>query len=259
MADKEAQFVSVEFDDIRDEVREHLAALGSPIDSFLEEHILESKHLRIMMGGEAAGFASIHKDSLITQFHLKGEYQRRGQSAFRELRKREQVQAAFAPTCDEFFLSHALDDYRQLAKQAYFFRVGRPAAEGEAPEAFSLRMGEAADVAFIRERTGDFFEPVEKYSAARQLRLALSGGECVGIGIRADSALYDHTASIGMFVLEKFRQKGFGTAIIQSLIQECERDGVRVVAGCWYYNHRSKKTLEKAGMVTQTRLLKVDY
>ena len=28
------------------------------------------------------------------------------------------------------------------------------------------------------------------------------------------------------------------------------------IAGCWYYNHTSKKTLEKAGMLTQTRLLK---
>ena len=42
----------------------------------------------------------------------------------------EQVQSAFVPTCDEFFLAHALDDYRQLAKQAYFFAA--PAGNGEA-------------------------------------------------------------------------------------------------------------------------------
>ena len=31
----------------------------------------------------------------------------------------------FVPTCDEFFLAHALDDYRQLTKQAYFFAAVR--------------------------------------------------------------------------------------------------------------------------------------
>jgi GNAT superfamily N-acetyltransferase len=62
-----------------------------------------------------------------------------------------------------------------------------------------------------------------------------------------------------MHTIEKFRRQGVGTATIQLLIDECRRRGLRPVAGCWYYNHFSKKTLERAGMYTATRLLKVDY
>ncbi len=40
---------------------------------------------------------------------------------------------------------------------------------------------------------------------------------------------------------------------------DCRQKELHPIAGCWYYNHNSKKTLERAGMVTQTRLLKVDY
>jgi RimJ/RimL family protein N-acetyltransferase len=62
-----------------------------------------------------------------------------------------------------------------------------------------------------------------------------------------------------MYTIERFRREGVGTATITLLIDECRRRGLRPVAGCWYYNHRSKRTLERAGMFTATRLLKVGY
>ena len=72
------------------------------------------------------------------------------------------------------------------------------------------------------------------------------------------SALLNGVASIGMFVIENVRLKGAGTATIRLLIDECKKQNVRPIAGCWYYNHLSKKTLERVGMFTQTRLLKIE-
>ena len=66
-------------------------------------------------------------------------------------------------------------------------------------------------------------------------------------------------ASCGMFVAELARRQGIGAAIIAYLIERCTKMKLRPVAGCWYYNHNSKKTLEKAGMFTQTGLLKISY
>ena len=59
--------------------------------------------------------------------------------------------------------------------------------------------------------------------------------------------------------IERFRGKGVGTATIALLRAECHRRGIRPVAGCWYYNHTSKRTLERAGMYSPTRLLRIDY
>ena len=129
----DTHFAPVAFVEIERAVRDHLAGLPAAIDSFLEDHFRASSHYRIAVAGEAAGFASIHHGNLITQFVLSEPYRRYGQSLFGQLRRREQVQAAFVPTCDEFFLAHALDDYRQLAKQAYFFAAARtpsPVAAG---------------------------------------------------------------------------------------------------------------------------------
>jgi GNAT superfamily N-acetyltransferase len=75
----------------------------------------------------------------------------------------------------------------------------------------------------------------------------------------ARSRFLRDVASIGMYTIEPFRGTGVGTATIRLLIVECRRRGLRAAAGCWYYNHLSKRTLECAGMVTQTRLLKIEY
>ena len=255
----DARFAPVEFAEIEGAVRGHLAALPAAIDSFLEDHILASAHYRIVVAGEAAGFASIHGEGLITQFALAEPYRRYGQPVFGQLRRLEQVRAAFVPTCDEFFLAHALDDYRQLAKQAYFFAAARNAAGAAPPGPWALRPAGPDEANFVREQSGDFFEPVERHVEAGRLYVTSRGDERVGFGLLVESALYDAVASIGMYTIERFRREGVGTATIALLIDECRRRGPRPVAGCWYYNHRSKRTLERAGMFSPTRLLKVDY
>lgn len=133
-------FEHVTFINVEDAVRGHVSALASPIDSFLENHILGSTHYRIHVSGERVGFASIHGGNLITQFALDDRFKQDGQAIFRQIRHLEQVQAAFVPTCDEFFLSHALDDYRHLAKQAYFFTATRASPDASSRCAWQRTM-----------------------------------------------------------------------------------------------------------------------
>src|SRR5918993_1193489 len=135
----ETHFAPVQFAEIREATRQHLRALPSAIDSFLEDRILASNHYQIAVAGETAGFASIHEERLITQFALTEHYRRCGQTLFGELRRMEQVRSAFVPTCDEFFLAHAIDDCRQLAKQAYFFATPPDIGEAVAMERYRMR------------------------------------------------------------------------------------------------------------------------
>jgi GNAT superfamily N-acetyltransferase len=253
------RFVPVPFDEIRAEVRRHLAALPGTIDSFLEERILDSAHYRIAISDEKAGFASIHHERLITQFALDEPFRRYGQPIFARLRHWEQVREAFVPTFDSFYLGHALDDYRQLAQQAYLF-VAAPTGSGQIGDTrCRLRPAEQSDIELIGRESGDFFAPIERYVAAQALFLTLRGDEPVGFGLLEVSALYDDVASIGMYTIERHRRAGVGTETIALLLAECRSRGLHPVAGCWYYNHRSKRTLECAGMVAPARLLRISY
>ena len=164
----DAHFKPAPFAEIQEAMRGHLRALPSAIDAFLEDHILTSSHYRILVDGETAGFASIHKEHLITQFALDEPYRYYGQSIFRQLRRLERVRSAFVPTSDEFFLSHALDDYRQLAKQAYFFTAARD-TPGSTSDQYTMRPAELGDVELVRAASGDFFEPLEQHITAGEV------------------------------------------------------------------------------------------
>ena len=254
----ETHIVPAPFVEIQEATRQHLGSLPSAIDSFLEDHILASSHYRIVVADQTAGFTSIHKEHLITQFALDESYRSCGQPIFRQVRRLERVRSAFVPTCDELFLSHALDDYRQLAKQAYFFTAPRE-TPGSTPGRYTMRPAELGDVELVREESGDFFENPGQHISAGELFVTLRGEDPVRFGLLVKSVLYDDVASIGMYTIERFRRAGVGTVMIRMLMDECRRRSLRAVAGCSYDNHRSKQTLERAGMFSATRLLKIDF
>jgi GNAT superfamily N-acetyltransferase len=252
-------FNPVTLTDIEPALQHHLSNLSSPVDAFLEEHVLSANQYQIMWREQNIGWASVHNESLLTQFALLPAYRHMGQRIFADARKLEQVQSAFVPTCDEFFLAHALDDYRQLEKQAYFFQ--HTTAHEPLPPTASLHMraAQAADIPTIVQHSGDFFDNLERRVSAGEMFISERAGDCVGFGIIEPGRLCQGVVSCGMFVVEQARRQGVGTAIIAHLIKHCRDAGLRPVAGCWYYNHNSKKTLERAGMFTQTRLLKVSF
>ena len=257
----EFQFKAVALAEIEPTLRQHISSLSSPIDSFLEDHILTAQHYQIWRGNELIGWTAVHGQTLLTQFGLLPAYRQWGQAAFAQARKLETVNAAFVPTCDEFFLAHALDDYRQLEKQAYFFQQSsqRPAYQPAQP--LRHRPATAEDVLAIRQLSGDFLDKLEQRVAEGQLYVTQSAesDELLGLGIIERGRLCDGAASCGMFVAEPARRQGIGAAIIANLMGCCAEMTLQPVAGCWYYNHNSKKTLEKAGMFTQTRLLKISF
>jgi len=256
------RFERVAFEVIGDAIRAHVTSLPSAIDAYLEDHILESNHYRILAGGQQAGFASIHGERLITQFALAETFRHRGQEAFAALRRMEQAQAAFVPTADEFFLAHALDEYRSLTKQAYFFTTSAQRRPQLAEIHGTLQPARHDDIPAIQQESGDFFgtaESIERFVAQGSLYRTLREEALVGFGLLVQTALQAQVASIGMYTIDRFRQQGIGTTTIRLLIEECERRGLRAVAGCWYYNHASKRTLERAGMYAPTRLLRIEF
>lgn len=167
------------------------------------------------------------------------------------------MQSAYVPTCDGFFLAHAIDDFRSLARQAYFFADREEPVR--VPAEFRLEPAQLSDVDLIRAKSGGFLDPIEARIGRNEVFLTLRNDALAGFGVREVSTLYDDVASVGMFTLEDHRGTGAGTATIALLIADSRRLGFRPVAGCWYYNHASKRTLERAGMAWPTRLLKIAY
>lgn len=122
----------------------------------------------------------------------------------------------------------------------------------------ALRPAVPDDAGMLGEAT-TYFDRIEKRIQAGEILVLDHDGEPVGFGIREMSRFLPGRASIGMFAREEQRQRGVGTAVVTALIQLCLDEEIEPVAGCWYYNHRSRCTLQHVGMASTTRLLKVEF
>jgi len=86
-----------------------------------------------------------------------------------------------------------------------------------------------------------------------------SGAELLGTGVISGKNSSPPWVDIGMCVSESHRMQGVGTHIVLKLREHCRERGWISGASCQSTNTASKKTLEKAGMVSRDRVLEVTF
>jgi hypothetical protein len=86
----------------------------------LEGHIRESNCYKILFKQNIIGYFAIHKETVLVSFNIFDNFRNLSQELFAIIRKYETVKEALIPTGDEFFISHAIDNYTKIDKQAYF-------------------------------------------------------------------------------------------------------------------------------------------
>lgn len=245
------------YKDIEQFVTKYVDSFSSPIDSFLEDHILDSNYYLIEYDSAYIGCFAVYEKQTITLFYLDREYRHLSQDIFARVKKMEEVLSAMIATCDEFFLSCALDSYKSIDKQAYFFQ---DAKNQDVTTNIELRVAIMDDMDSIKSNSADFFDDdLEDCIKKREVYIATNDSEVVGYGIVSKGRVMKGYSSIGMYTVERFRKQGFATKIILNLKELVYSMDMIPIAGCWYYNHNSKKTLEKAGMYTNTRLIKIHF
>ncbi len=238
-------------------IEEYILELSSPIDSFLEEHIQASAFYMIKDGSQAVGYYAIHNNELLTQFYIRRSSQMQSQWMFNHVIEHHACKSLFVPTCDELFLSLAIDKDFIISKQAYFFQESHVDIPEIILDDDQFRIANMDDLAQIQQISGEFLDQYERRIANGELFTYYRGNVLHGIGVIEKSKMFNDHASIGMLTNEAYRKQGIGKSIILLLRKWCRQQGIKPISGCWYYNEASKRTLESAGMVTKTRLLNI--
>lgn len=237
----------------------YLASLSAPIESFMEDHFLASACYRIMINDEDCGSFAVHEDCLLTHYYLVTQVRRYGQLILQRVLKEFKITAAYVPTCDEFFLSHALDTDADIKRQAYFFVDGGDPEPPAIYDEMTFRRAVPFDAMGIGEISDTFVDDLDARIRNGQVHVGHYNGAMVAVGMVLRDVLLDQHASIGMFTHVDYRKMGVGTSTILYLKRVCKSRDLVPLAGCGYSNMNSKKTLEAAGMVTATRLLRFEF
>lgn len=238
---------------------QYVNGLSARYCDFLEYHILNSTIYSIFINGIHSGYFGIYDNTLLTQFFIPTWAFKDAQAVFSDVLKIHEIKNSFVPTCDETFLSLCLDKHSKVNLQAYDFEESnQPVLPAKYPREM-LSLATLADLEEIKKITGDFTDKHEERIEARQLYILRENGEFLGLGIIVDNMIMKNCKGTGMFTNEKYRQKGVGRSIILHLKDICHERGIIPLPGCWYYNHNSKRTLESAGYISKTRLLRIDF
>ena len=255
------KFVQTTFEALRPMIQKNVEENRVTVDSFWEQHIIESNHYAIQDGAETVGYFCIHNAKTITGFYLKESHVQHGKALFEQIKRYEQVTNAMVATGDEIFLSHCVDTYARVEKQAFFsiYRDEVPSGFQRIPLEFR-RVACVADLELLK-LAGDFFaeEPLDKiFDEGFHYRIYTVYDQevLVGFGVVETGRVLPGIASIGMYVMEDKRRMGYAKNILRQLCEMMTAEGYSCRSGCWYYNHNSLKSMESAGAYSKTRLLR---
>jgi predicted acetyltransferase len=90
-----------------------------------------------------------------------------------------------------------------------------------------------------------------------QVFLLTDHNEILGIGEYRPSQSQPPFADIGMITNHRFRRQGIGVYMLAQLKTHCYRQQTDPICSCAFDNIASRKTIEKAGFITQHRILDV--
>lgn len=236
--------------DQMDVLREHAGCLSAPWDSFIEENLLKSDIYTLYRADLPIGYASVQGKELLS-FFVSKPYYRFAPDALAYLIDSLRIKTAQVLTNDPLFTGLIMEwDYRIKDRGGCFFTDGgiceKPALEAEAP---IFRAARDADIDAIYSHTGDFFDKLEERIAEAEIFMLEDGDRLMGCGIVEKGKIHADCVSIGMITCREHRRKGAAQTILWHLKEWAYIHNLRPIAGCWYYNVLSRKSLEAVNMI----------
>jgi GNAT superfamily N-acetyltransferase len=227
------------------------------MDSWLEDNLLFKATLyKLMRGNTCIGYAALLKKTL-QFFHVRKEYFRYAPALFEKFIAEKAVKKVFVISQDSLLCALIAEWEYKKVKQACFFTDSRKGGDTDTTiDKAVFRTAVKADVKRIREISGKYFDDkscgfscMEERIAAGMIFVLENKRNLLGCGIIEKGMVHLDCVSIGMFVNRDFRGKGYATAILLKLKEWAYQHDLKPIAGCWYYNTLSRKSLEAAGMI----------
>ncbi|HSG46159.1 MAG TPA: hypothetical protein VLA72_23705 [Anaerolineales bacterium] len=256
MLNHDIRFIKSDIDSNSSFLEEYKKQIHIPYDDFLEDFIIESEFFSIEISDQSCGFFGINNKRL-TVLYIEDIHFSKGNKIFEKIKNTYDLKDAFVPTTDLAALSIILENHKEIKIQALHFsdsdRLVRTAEFGRE----NFRLAKMEDLGEIQTIAGDFLDDYEAGISTSKLYVLEKEKEILGIGIVVRNKIMENCISIGVLTKENKRKLGVGRSIILHLKDIVYEMDMTPVAGCAYYNTESRLTLESAGYITKSKLLRV--
>lgn len=245
--------------------QQYVASLAGPLEPYIEELIGFSQRVySICWQDRTIGYFCVSSKGTLLQFYVVDAHVQHVQTVFGQLLNEGYFQQAFAMTRDRLATSVCLEFQKSVVGKCYLFEDSSASPlDWPAPPGSIFRLATRDDIPLIRSVTGDFHDvldyTLESAVADRGIFVLLLDEELLATGVIARQKAQPAYADIGMFVNTRYRQQKLGTRMIALLRDYCHQQGITPLASCQFENTASKRTLERAGLVSRDRIFKVTF
>lgn len=258
---KSVHITSVQLEDINTLIKEHIDSLTFPMDSWLDDRLLEASKWGFFYQDVCIGYAGINQTEWTKEtlnfFHVKKEYLRIAPFLLEKVIEEKAIKQVLVLSQDAQLCALIAEWDFEKEKQACWFTDNLMGESIEIPPIQAIfRVAVEADNHRIKAVSGNFFEEesggfttLAERIAAGTIFLLMDSESILGCGIVEKGKFRTDVVSIGMYTPPKHRRKGVAKTILLNLKKWAYENAYVPVAGCWYYNTLSRQSLESAGMI----------
>ena len=245
---------------------DYLRTLVAPMDGMWENTaIAHATFWSIHDQKQFAGYFCLDANNYLLRFHLLADYQTRAQEIFRWIISTYNIRHAIASTIEPLYFSLCLDLQQSIELHSYLFRDHIPV---ELPPDLSESMfrkahkSELEDIVRFyqanKEGSGEWIGEFLRTHLKREGLFVLFDRQTfVATGEYIPSQKQPPYADLGMVVARAHRGRGLGSLMLVLLKKHCYQNGKKPICSCEAANSASKKAIEKAGFVSEHRMVKV--
>lgn len=246
----------------------YLRTLQAPLNGMWEGAVIaQATFWEIHDQERPVGHFCLDADHVLLRFALLTDQQVQAQEIFRWLISICPIQSAMASTLEVPYFALCLDMQKHIVVQQYLFRDQKHIAASADPGKQAVqKAGKQAlpdIIHFYREHTagaGEWIASfVQKRLAREELYLWYHEQTMVAVGECIPSQSQPPYADLGMIVAQACRGQGLGTAVLLYLKERCYTAGWEPICSCAVENQASKKAIERAGFLSEQRIVKVTF
>lgn len=242
---------------------DYLDSLLEPMELYLEMLGKDASPYEVRSEGKELAYAVADDNGVLYEFHVLHENLTWAREIFQKVLKDLSIRKAYCQSFDHLYLSMCMIHSGERRVIGHCFRERRIT---EAPEIeLEERTAVIEDLDLIIKNREEIFEDNEVadipfYINKGSIRIfETADGDFIGYGLINRTIPGRDWFDIGMYVHPDHRKRGYGTYILHRMMDICDRNGWRPVAGCSIENEPSRRTLEKAGLISRYVMLEFEF
>ena len=245
---------------------DYLQTLVAPMDGMWEEAVIaHASFWQIQDGEQPIGYFCLNSNNYLLRFHLVKNYQQWAQEIFRWVLSTQDIRYAITSTIEPLYFSLCLDVQTSVTLHSYLFRDNYRMELSSNLSNGIFRKAEKRELDDIMhfyqvntEGPREWIEPfLHKRLEREELfllcdrQILVAAGECI------PSQKQLPYADLGIVVAQAYRGRGLGSFMLTQLKNHCYKAGWKPICSCVADNYASKKAIEKAGFISEHRMVKM--